>query len=127
MTHDPPPDRQPLAQDRAEDWAGPAELALTAFLLGLITPGSPVDRGPDALTSGPDREAADVVAEALRGRPGSVLAPERADETPRLGPNVHTRRGPSPIRRREGSATLDVIAALVCAGIGAALLLARGL
>lgn len=86
-----------------EPWALPADAACGAFLLGLLTPGSPVDRGLDALVSGPNAEAADAVADALRSRPASVVR-----------------------REREGSATIDLLSALVCAVIGAAILYARG-
>lgn len=84
--------------------------AAGGLLIGLITPGSPVDRVLDALLGARDERAAEVVADALRSRPGSVVAP-----APRRLAD----------RREDGSAALDVLGAIVAAAIGLGLLLTR--
>jgi len=99
-----------------EPWAASAVALAAGVILGLVTPGSPVDAvldrivGPDDNDSPPEDSDARAVREALELRP-----PAPVREAPR----------PTP-RRREGHALLDVLGAVVSFGIGIALLIARG-
>lgn len=95
----------------SESWAPAAEMTAGALLIGLLTPGSPVGRVLDAVAGRPDAAAAEAVRDALSGR---------RDATARG-------RHPAPIRREDGSTGLELLGAVVCAGIGAAILIARGL
>lgn len=100
-----------LAQDRP--WAPAVEGMAGAFLLGLLTPGSPVDSaldrlvGPGPADAGDGSEAAEAVREAL--------AEDRTAPPPRARP-----------RRIEGSAAGDVLGAILCVAGGVAVLIARG-
>lgn len=103
----------PILAPPGAPWLPVVEGAAGALLLGLLTPGSPVDSvldrlaGPDPETAGLDpSEAAEVVRDALAER-RAARRPRRLD-----GPEA-------------GSVALDVLGAVVCAAAGAAVLYAR--